>query len=160
MTNAIKPPIIVKFAENNDGLIKGNIGVLKADRLSHSDVEFKIDTGANLTVINHKHLANLGYTQEFLQNCPDYTEREVTTANGVVVTLKYIDHMSLMFGDREIQNCKIYFSLESDMRTLFGTDFLRRFNLTINYDDRKVLLYKRDMEITVGEIQPQIYSLD
>ncbi|MCL1999012.1 MAG: retroviral-like aspartic protease family protein [Turicibacter sp.] len=160
MTNDKIPPIILKFAEDEDGKILTNINVLKADHLSHGEVEFKVDTGATLTIINHEHLANLGYTQEFLQNCPRYTKKNVTTADGTSIQLRYLPDISLMFEDSEIQQCEIYFSLESDMRTLFGTDILQLFNIMIDYDSGEVRLYKRNIEPVSGKGQPQVYSLD
>ncbi|MCL1999018.1 MAG: retroviral-like aspartic protease family protein [Turicibacter sp.] len=156
----MKPPIVINFENDESGRIMFDLKMLKANLLDHDLVRFKFDTGADLTVISCEDLTRLGYTHEFLQNCPEYMKKPVYTANGERVYLKYISNISIMFGDRELQGCDLHFSLKPDLHNLFGTDILRYFDINISYTNSEIYLYKRDEESLTAETSHlQIYSL-
>ncbi|MDR2167902.1 MAG: hypothetical protein LBE35_08665 [Clostridiales bacterium] len=154
-------PIKIKFEKCDLGRVIIQASVLKSDKLSHDYVYFKLDSGSDLTTISLKDLDNLGYTEEFLRNCPIY-EPGATGAGGHAITLRYLPNISIMFEDREIQGCKLYFSLEARMRSLFGNDILKYFNREINYDEGELRLNPRDERpgLLKNETPLNIYFLE
>ncbi|MCL1987851.1 MAG: retroviral-like aspartic protease family protein [Firmicutes bacterium] len=153
-------PIVINFDTNEMGRILMNVKVLKGDLLSHKTVRFKLDTGADYTVIARETLKDLGYTDEFLRSCPK-DKYPATMADGTKVQLYYIPNVSIMFKEREIQNCRIYFSLDAKMRTLFGCNILKFFNYTVNYDSSEILLQERSTlpKLAEGEQPIQVYEI-
>ena len=152
-------PIVINFTPNATGRIIFHAEVMTADRLSLDTVSFKLDTGSDFTTLSYDDLTLLGYTEDSLRTCNIHGK--ATSAAGYV-DLRYIDNVSLKFGDREIQGCRIYFALGSRLNSLFGSDILRYFNYSVNYDTGEFILREA---ATVpprlyGETQLYIYSLD
>ncbi|MDR2167129.1 MAG: retroviral-like aspartic protease family protein [Clostridiales bacterium] len=154
-------PIIIHFDDCDLGRVIIRADVLRGDSLSHGPVRFKLDSGSDFTIVNYDDLKDLGYTDEFLRNCPKHTNI-ATAAEGSSITLRYLSNISIMFEDREIQGCRIYFSLEAGMRNLFGNDILKYFNREINYDMGEMRLNQRAAQplLAAGQAPLQIYSLE
>ena len=152
--------IVLDFETNEMGSIWVELNVLRGDFLSHENVNFKFDTGADYTVIAVETLKDLGYTDDFLRSCPK-DKYPATMADGSKVQLYYLENVSIMFKEREIQSCRIYFSLNAKMRTLFGCNILKFFNYTINYDSAEIFLYERSTlpQLSEGEQPIQIYEI-
>ncbi|MDR0220047.1 MAG: retropepsin-like domain-containing protein [Lachnospiraceae bacterium] len=125
-------------------------------------VKFKLDSGSDFTTINQDDLYDLGYTLEFLQNCPIHASGASTASDGLKLQLRYITDVSIKLGDRELQGCRIYFSCDTNLRNLFGCDILKYFNWETNYDKGELRLTQRDSAplLLPDEIPLQIYTFD
>ena len=73
---------------------------MTADCKSFDTVIFKLDSGSDFTTVSGDDLQRLGYSCEFLENCPTH-HMIVSTAAGDI-RVKYISNVSIKFGDREI----------------------------------------------------------
>ena len=104
-------PIIIDFTPGNLGRVVFAVKVMTGDRKSLKTVIFKLDSGSDFTTHNCDDLENLGYTQEFLKSCPFHSTRASTASGGSVLPLQYIANVSIVFGDRELQGCRIYFAI-------------------------------------------------
>ncbi|MCL1886270.1 MAG: retropepsin-like domain-containing protein [Dehalococcoidia bacterium] len=135
------------------------IDVMTADRLSFESVLFKLDTGSEFTTLSSKDLDLLGYTVAFLQSCKVYGNASSAAGN---VVLQYIDDVSIKLGDREIQGCRVFFARGSQLHSLFGSDILRYFNYSVNYDtgELQMSLAAKAPKLAQGEPQLHIYSLN
>jgi hypothetical protein len=151
--------IVITFAPTSLGRVEFDAEVMTADRLSLDTVKFKLDTGSDFTTLSLADLHLLGYSDTFLQSCPVFGEA-ITPAGEV--TLQYIEHISLKLGDREIQDCRIFFALGSPMRSIFGCDILKYFNYAVDFDKGEFLLNKTDRvpALSFGETPIQIYSIN
>ena len=155
-------PIIIKFAPNNLGRVIFEAQVMTGDRKSLGDIRFKYDSGSDFTTISCDDLRRLGYSQEFLKSCP-YHNSEITLAMGENKTaLQYITNISIKFGDRELQHCRIFFALGSTLRSLFGSDILKYFDREISYSLGELRLLKRcdTPPLSKGEVPIHIYSVE
>jgi hypothetical protein len=76
--------------------------------------------------------------------------------------LQYIKNVTIKFGDREVQGCRIFFALDTQLRSLFGSDILKYFNRNIDYDEELLRLTKRKNTplLSEGEAPLQIYSVE
>ena len=72
-----------------------------------------------------------------------------------------MESVSIKFGDRELQGCRIFFALGSGMRSLFGSDILKYFNREINYDKGELRLNSTENPpgLAQNETPIQIYSV-
>jgi hypothetical protein len=154
-------PISVPFTPSGLGRVEFTAGVSTADRKSFYSVNFKLDSGSDFTTISCNDLIKLGYTQDFLQNCPLYANEASTATEELKLQLRYITDVSLKFGDRELQGCRIFFAPDTELRSLFGSDVLKYFNWEVNYDESKLKLTQRASvpALTLGEKPIQIYNL-
>jgi predicted aspartyl protease len=154
-------PIIIDFEPSGLGRVEFDANVLTGDRKSLSSVYFKLDSGSDFTTISCADLEDLGYTQEFLQNCPLYGSDASTATGELKLQLRYITDVSIKFGDRELQGCRIYFALGTKLRSLFGSDILKYFNWEVNYDENKLRLTQRAAlpQLAADEKPIQIYTL-
>jgi len=152
--------IILDFETNEVGRILIDVKVLTGNSLSHKTVKFRLDTGADYTIIGMDTLRHLGYTDEFLHSCPK-EKYPATAANNTKVQLHYLENVSIMFNEREIQGCRIYFSPNAKMRNLFGCNILKYFNYMINYDFAEILLQERSTmpQLSEGEKPIQVYEI-
>jgi len=152
--------IIIPFEFNSLGRVDFNANVMTSDFKSFKGVRFKLDSGSDFTTIDSKDLYNLGYTREFLENCP-FHHLSATTASSNI-RLQYIKNISIKFSEREIQNCRIFFALDSQLRSLFGSDILKYFNWGVNYDKRVLQLDKAENmpALSEGEEPLQIYTVE
>ena len=153
-------PIVIPFTPNNLGRVNIKISVMTGDRKSLKSVNFKLDSGSDFTTLSCDDLEKLGYLREFLQNCPHYGAAS-TASNDFDLPLQYITNISLKFGNRELQGCKIFFALDTRLRSLIGSDILKYFNREINYDKGELRLKKTAGKpcLSAGEEPIQIYNL-
>jgi hypothetical protein len=156
--------IVIPIEKPDLGRVIFRADVLRSDRLSHDEVIFKLDSGSDFTTLSLEDLGRLGYTEEFLRNCPEYGVDgiSVTTADGSPVHFRYLSNISIMFQDREIQGCKIFFALDTKMRSLFGNDILKYFNREVNYDAGELRLNERSGPplMSADETPLHIYVLE
>ena len=154
-------PIIVPFTPSGLGRVEFPSHVSRSDRKSLGAVRFKLDSGSDFTTLNCKDLEDLGYTQEFLQGCPFHSSLASTAGDDFSLRLQYIPDVSIKFGDRELQGCRIFFALGTKLRNLFGSDILKYFNRAIDYDKYELRLTKRIFipKLIYGEKPIQIYKL-
>jgi len=152
--------IIIPFDFNSLGRVDFIADVMTSDYKSFDGVRFKLDSGSDFTTIDSKDLYTLGYTHEFLESCP-FHHLSATTASSDI-RLQYIKNVSIKFNEREIQNCRIFFALDSQLRSLFGSDILKYFNWGVNYDKKVLLLDKTENVPTLseGEEPLHIYTIE
>ena len=151
--------IIIPFNFNSLGRVEFLANVMTSDCKSFRVVNFKLDSGSDFTTISCEDLDNLGYTRDFLQNCPFHHTSASTASSDI--RLQYIENISIKFGEREIQGCRIFFVLDSQLRSLFGSDILKYFNWGVNYDKGLLRLDKTENEpkLSKGETPLQIYKI-
>jgi len=152
--------INIPFVFNSLGRVDFFADVVASDYKSFKGVRFKLDSGSDFTTIDSKDLYNLGYTRQFLEGCP-FHHLSATTASSDI-RLQYVKNVSIKFSEREIQNCRIFFALDSQLRSLFGSDILKYFNWGVNYDKKVLQLDKTDNSPTLseGEEPLQIYTIE
>ena len=121
-----------------------------------------MDSGSDFTTLSCEDLSLLGYSQEILRSCPFHGNEPSTAFSDTKPHLRYMTNISIKFGDRELQNCRIFFALDTKLKSLFGSDILKYFNREVNYDEGKLYLRKRivEPELSRDETPIQIYSLD
>jgi hypothetical protein len=68
-------PIVIHFKSSGLGRVEFTAEVLTGDKKSLRNIAFKLDSGSDFTTISCDDLVDLGYTQEFLHNCPIHTEK-------------------------------------------------------------------------------------
>jgi hypothetical protein len=155
-------PIIIPFDPNKYGQVWVYANVLAGDRKSLKMIEFKLDSGSDLTTLSCDDLSKLGYTDEFLRSCPFHKSGAVGASDEIKLTLQYITNVSIKFEDRELQGCRVYFSLGTSLRSLLGSDILKYFNREINYDTGELRLTQtsRKTQLSEGEVPIQIYTLE
>jgi len=156
-------PITIPFISNELGRVGFDALVSAADNKSLKKIRFKLDYGSDFTTLSCEALRLLGYSQEFLKNCPLHDKKASLAADEVNVPLQYITNVSIKFGYRELQNCRVFFALDTGLRSLFGTDLLKYFNANVDYDDGVLKLYERRIKpgLANGEDKPiQIYSIE
>ncbi|MCL2386662.1 MAG: retropepsin-like domain-containing protein [Defluviitaleaceae bacterium] len=152
--------ISIPFEFNSLGRVDFNANVMTSGYKSFKGVRFKLDSGSDFTTIDSKDLYNLGYTREFLESCP-FHHLSASTASSDI-RLQYIENISIKFGEREIQNCRIFFALDSQLRSLFGSDILKYFNWGVNYDKKVLRLDKTENApaLSKGEKPLHIYTIE
>ena len=152
--------IIIPFSSNNLGRVDFWADVMTNDRRSFGDVRFKLDSGSDFTTIDCRDLYKLGYTNDFLGKCPFHPSKASTASTDI--RLQYLTNVSLKFENREIQSCRIFFALDTQLRSLFGSDILKYFNWEVNYDDNimKLVQAKRRPSLSEGETSLYIYSIE
>ena len=99
-------PIVIPFVSNNLGRVDFTADVMKSDYKSFGSVLFKLDSGSDFTTIDCADLDELGYTQDFLESRP-FHPSSVSTASSEI-RLQYITNVSVKFGNREIQGCRVF----------------------------------------------------
>ena len=152
--------IIIPFEFNSLGRVDFFADVMTSDYKSFDSVRFKLDSGSDFTTIDSQDLYNLGYTRQFLEGCP-FHHLSVTTASNDI-RLQYIKNVSIKFSEREIQNCRIFFALDSQLRSLFGSDILKYFNWGVNYDKKVLQLDKTENvpALSEGEEPLHVYTIE
>jgi hypothetical protein len=155
-------PIVIPFTSNELGRVKFNVHVSTADSKSLKRIRFKLDYGSDFTTLSCEALDSFGYSDEYLKNCPVHEGGATLAAHELNVPVQYITNVSIKFGDRELQHCRVFFALGTGLRSLFGTDILKYFNSAINYDDGIFELTERKNKpgLAKGEKQIQIYSIE
>jgi len=155
-------PITIDFTPNSLGRVTIIAYVMTGDRKNLDKIRFTYDSGSDFTTISCEDLEFLGYSQEFLKSRPFHVAGASLAMGGKKRPLQYIENVSIKFGDRELQQCRVYFALETELSSFFGSDILKYFNREINYDTGKLKLFERKSKpgLSVGEDTPiNIYSL-
>jgi hypothetical protein len=154
--------IIIEFIPNNLGRVTFLAEVMTGDFKSFKDIEFKLDSGSDFTTINSDELLDIGYTRNFLEKCPFHSGSASTADESNLFPLQYISNVSIKFGSRELQCCRVFFALDSKLKTLFGSDVLKYFNRDVNYDTGTLRLKERinKPQLSEGETPLQVYSLE
>ena len=155
-------PIVIPFTSGNLGRVGFDAYVMAGDRKTLGKVRFKLDSGSDFTTLSCTALKVLGYTEGFLKSCPFYETKASTASDEFNLPLRYIPNISIKFGDRELQGCRVFFALGTKLRSLFGNDILKYFNREINYDAGEMRLSgrKSSPQLSDGEVPVRIYSLD
>ena len=130
----------LEFIPNNIGRIELTLSIQKANKINMEDIDFALDTGSDFTTIGIKHLIQLGYTKELLQNCPYHKNLATTVATEHSIDLQYIDNVTVLIDCIELKNRRIYFSMDKNVKNLLGSDLLKYFNMEINRDIGLVFL--------------------
>ena len=111
-------PIIISFEPNNLGRIEFFAHVMTGDMKSFDKVDFILDSGSDFTTMSCVDLKILGYTEKFLKSCPFHGTTASTAADRVSLPLQYISNVSIKFGDRELQGCRVFFALGAGLLSL------------------------------------------
>lgn len=153
-------PIVIDFTPNNLGRVNFRTDFMTGDRLTFDEVIFKLDSGSDFTTLSCEDLDNLGYSEKYLKACKIYGKARTATAGEV--DLQYIENVSIKFGNRELQGCRVFFALGSDLHSLFGSDILKYFNYEVDSDAGELRLYKRRVSpaLSQGETPIHIYTLE
>ena len=154
--------IVIPFTSNELGRVEFTAQVMTGDRKSLDDVRFKVDSGSDFTTLSCDDLKLLGYSQEYLKSCPFHEVKASTASADLNLALQYITNVSIKFGDRELQQCRVFFALGTGLRSFLGNDIMKYFNREINYDDGVIILSERKNKpkLATGEVQINIYSLE
>ena len=159
-------PIIITFTQMSVGRVEFDAEVMTADRLTLDTITFKLDTGSDFTTLSCEDLELLGFDQDFLKSCATYGDP--ASSAGGELRLQYIDNVSIKLGNREIQGCRIFFALGTGLRSLFGSDILKYFNYSVDFDidatgnigELQLCPATRIPQLSKGETQIQIYAID
>ncbi|MDR0220246.1 MAG: retroviral-like aspartic protease family protein [Lachnospiraceae bacterium] len=151
--------INIHFEPHGLGRVEFDAEVSTGDKKSLHKIAFKLDSGSDFTTLSCDDLKKLGYTEEYLQNRPTH----VNKASGATeeITLRFIEGVSIKFGERELQGCKVFFALGTELRSLFGSDILKYFNWEVDNDEGELRLTQRETlpELSEGEVPIQIYAV-
>ena len=120
-------PIIIPFISNELGRVLFETHVSTADNMSFKKVEFKLDYGSDFTTLSCKALKLLGYSYEYLKGCPLHEGGATLAADEVNVPLQYITNVSIKFGYRELQNCRVFFCIRHGTPLLIRHGFIEIF---------------------------------
>jgi len=153
--------IVVPFEFASLGRVEINLEIMTGDRKSFERVKFKLDSGSDFTLIKTDDLLRLGYTKVFLESCPLH-ENPARTVSASRLDLRFITGVSIKFGDRELQGCRIFFSLDKHTSNLIGCDILKYFNWSVDYDKGELAMVERKIKpkLSIGEKKIHIYTLD
>ena len=152
--------IIVPFTPTSLGRVEFDAEIMTGDNLSFDTVTFKLDTGSDFTTLSCADLTLLGYSDRFLESCKHHDIAAAPAASKGIM-LQYIEDVSIKFGNREFQGCRIFFKLNSNLHSFFGSDLLKYFNYEVNQDEGELRLNKaaKVPVLSTGEKQIHIYSL-
>jgi len=155
-------PIVIEFEPSSLGRVEFDAEVMTRDRKTLGDVTFKLDSGSDFTTLSCRDLDILGYDSKFLKSCPFHDTHASTASDDYVLPLQYISDVSIKFNDRELQGCRVFFALGTNLRSLFGSDILKYFNREINYEDGELRLFelKNKPALSSGEKPIQIYAVE
>ena len=132
---------------------------LTYDSKGQKRVQFKVDTGANISSISLNALLALGYTADWIvQN--GTLEPAAETANGRTVENCYRIHLpQVKFGVYTCKNPLFLTSLTEDMRNLFGLNFMRYFNWDLNYQTKVAEYFINENQFTLGDSVFEVHDL-
>jgi len=155
-------PIVIPFTSGNLGRVEFSAQVMTGDRKTFREIDFKLDSGSDFTTLSNEDLKVLGYERQYLESCPFHITPASTASEDLILPLQYITDVSIKFEDREIQGCRVFFALDTKLRSLFGNDILKYFNREINYDtgELRLLDLKKKPMLSPGEKPINIYSLE
>jgi len=152
---------VIPFDRNNLGRIEFDLDVITGDYKTLGPVEFKLDSGSDFTTISCDDLETLGYTRDFLESCPFHQLKASTASDEYNLPLQFITNVSIKIGNRELQGCRVFFAIDTKLRSLFGSDILKYFNWEVNYDKGELQLTELLSKplLSEGETPVHIYSL-
>jgi len=155
-------PIVIPFEPSSLGRVVFLAEVMTGDRKTLGDVIFKLDSGSDFTTLSCDDLDVLGYNMDYLKTCPFHDSHASTASDDLILPLQYISDVSIKFGDRELQGCRVFFALGTNLRSLFGSDILKYFNREISYDDGELRLLEliNKPSLPSGEKPIQIYTIE
>jgi len=155
-------PIIIPCSPSSLGRVEFSAQVMTGDRKTFDEVEFKLDSGSDFTTLSCDDLDVLGYDMEYLKACQYHDTHASTASDDLILPLQFISDVSIKFGDRELQGCRVFFALGTNLRSLFGSDILKYFNREISYDDGELRLLelKNKPALSSGEKPIQIYIVE
>jgi len=155
-------PIVIPFTPNSLGRVEFDAYVMTGNRKALKKIEFKLDSDSDFTTISIDDLMFLGYNEEYLKACPHHVTVASTASDEHKLTLQYISDISIEFGNRELQGCRIYFAMGTKLRNLFGSDILKYFNREIDYDKGELRLIKLKGEppLVEGEHAIHVYAIE
>jgi hypothetical protein len=130
---------MARFDFSEYGRVYLPIDIKPFDDITMSDVDFKVDTGADTTTISKKDLIRLGYSMEWIkQNAVVYDEaNKPTTAAGEKVDAGYIQLPLINILGYEGKNWAFQIAMDEmqDFRNLLGRDLLTGFNYQFDNDN-------------------------
>ena len=101
-------------------------------------LQFKLDTGADLTTINKSDLKLLGYNEEWIStNLQKDESHTISRAGGVKESAYYLIIPTANILGRELRNWPFYIRPEKDKNfpNLLGINVLSHFNFAFDYDN-------------------------
>jgi predicted aspartyl protease len=124
-----------------------------------SYLQFKIDTGADLTTISKKDLMLLGYSHKWIEkNKVEEPARTLTSAGGKTQTACYIKMDTINILGRELIHWPLYIRKENeyDFPNLLGINVLSHFNLFFNFRDwvfkiENIIIPKKVLPVLPGQ---------
>ena len=127
-------------------------------------VRFKVDSGANRTTISLDELARLGYDEEWITRGKPLCESNApTTASGLTVERCYeVILPEIRIGDWVGYNWPFLTSLSVQFKFLLGTDSMRFFKWTFDYEDDvcRFELIPGRRKILFNQLEQVIHAVD
>jgi len=156
-----KENLTIKIDTDDYGQVFVYPHILTRDKKVKERIKFELDSGSSYTTMSCDDLSILGYEKSILNSFKDY--KSVKTAGGEIM-LKHLGYITLLFEGIGIDNVNIYFSLDYEgktLGTLLGSDFLKFFNYSVNYDIPELYIEKtkRIPPVTRDEKPLKIYSI-
>ena len=129
--------LTTRFDLSSTGRAYVPVFLLPYDRIILLNIEFQVDTGADLTTINKSLLTTrLGYPKEWIMaNAVRDAKRTISRAGGKKEPAWYVVIPIANVLGRDLKNWPFYIRIEDDRDypSLLGIDVLSHFNFTINY---------------------------
>jgi hypothetical protein len=146
------------------GFVFINVDIKPKSGLTMEAVPYKVDTGANCTTINYSRLYQLGFDEAWIKSGRLLTgEARPTVASGVYVEDCYqVTLPEIHIGDYVGYNWPFITSLNVDFKFLLGTDSLRFFNWTFDYENNvcRFELIPGKREILFNQAVQSIHAVD
>ena len=126
-----------KFDLSTTGRAYVPVFIKPYDRIILLNIEFQVDTGADLTTISKSLLTTrLGYPMEWITaNAVRDVNRTISRAGGKKEPAWYVVISIANVLGRDLKNWPFYVRMEDerDYPSLLGIDVLSHFNFTVNY---------------------------
>ena len=130
---------MVKIAFGDFGRVYMPIDIKPLGKTILAPIEFKVDTGADMSTISKEALARLGYNREWIiQNAIVFKEEEKpTTASGDKINAGYVQLpvINILGYEGKEWPFQIIMDENQDFRNLLGRDLLSGFNYQFNNDE-------------------------
>lgn len=133
-----------KLSQEGRAIVDVNIKPFDSNKLC--PVDFKIDTGADITTIDKNILINeLGYSPKWIgENIKKHSKRTITVAGGKEAPAYYVCiEISNILG-HDLKNWAFFvtnFETKGEFPNLLGIDILHRFNINFNYNEGKFYIW-------------------
>ena len=130
---------MTKFAFQEYGRVFVPIHVKPLKKIVMRQLQFKVDTGADMSTISKVDLENLGYDMDWIkQNAVVFEDKDKpTTASGDKINAGYVQLplINILGYEGKGWPFQIIMDENQDFRNLLGRDLLIRFNYEFNNDD-------------------------